>query len=131
MKASTITQKDYQKLVIANINCSDMETEEWVKDLMYNNPSELVKYCHQVFMEEYGWAIAQHGRQEAIKQWLQGLPSVCTVPFENFSIVQWAENLTESKLTDKDEQNLLYCDVKGYWSRCAQALNVLFNSYVK
>lgn len=119
MKTSNITQKDYQQLVLSCIT-EDYEGNELTET------KEKISFCFEAFSVEYGWAIDRYGRQEAIKQWLMGLPTVCTVPFSNFDIVQWAENLLETKITEKDEQKLLHCYKVGYWNRCAQALNILF-----
>lgn len=53
-------------------------------------PAGKVAELKTIFEDEYGWAIDRHGMQGAICEWLSGLPSACTVAFDNDVILALA-----------------------------------------
>ena len=66
-----------------------------------------------VFSQEYGWNISRVGLYPAFTEWLQGLPTACTVPFENYKILQLAKQTghLSDEPTDAQEQKIL----DNYW----------------
>ena len=62
----------------------------------------------QVFEDEYGY----NGHSpESCTAYLQGLPSVCTIPFENYKILEILEKNGHSKPTEKGRHGL----IERYW----------------
>lgn len=52
--------------------------------------ADKVKFLHDAFYSEYGWAVPRLGEQKALKEWLSGLPSACNINFYNSDIVNLA-----------------------------------------
>ena len=59
-----------------------------------------IKTLYNIFKQEYGFMIDRVGEVNAFKEWLQGLPSVLTVPFMNYEIL---ENAKKAGLLTKDD----------------------------
>lgn len=57
----------------------------------FTNDFDKVQNVYNIFIDEYGWNVERIGTQNAFKEWLQGLPSVLTVPFYNYDILQNAK----------------------------------------
>lgn len=55
--------------------------------------------------------------QSVIIDWLQGLPSACTVPFTNYDIYQWGYNNGYLKDTDSDSKHINFIDT--YFNKIA------------
>ena len=66
-----------------------------------------------VYRDEYGY---NDTTPKACMSYLQGLPSVCTVPFDNDVIL----NILSHKIGGVDPSNDLACDelVDKYWQEC-------------
>lgn len=62
----------------------------------------------QVYDSEYGYNGVS---PQACKDYLQGLPSVCTIPFENHKILE----LLESEGFTKPTENGRYGLIEKYW----------------
>ena len=67
-----------------------------------------------VFHAEYGWNIDQIGIHSAASEYLAGLPSVCTVPFSNYDIIQWVQSVTGRTLSEIEQDFLL----ENYFNMC-------------
>jgi len=89
-----------------------------------NIDNDYIKECgyttlREVYDAEYGY----HGLPawRKCKDYLQGLPSVCTVPFYNDDII----NLLSSASVDieQDEESL----IDAYWNECGAALCDIIN----
>ncbi len=81
-----------------------------------------IKTLYNIFVSEYGHEIKRRGELYAFKEWLQGLPSVLTVPFENYKILLDAEVYGNFKLdTEEQENNFL----ENYWLNLAKAFFTL------
>lgn len=69
----------------------------------------------QVYQAEYGY---NGVTPQACKDYLQGLPSVCTVPFYNNEIIELLEKNGITRTTDSARYTL----VEKYWVACGCAL---------
>lgn len=75
----------YKNTIIENINFDGCEIEE---------PKELkdkINLIYDIFNKEFGFMRSRIGEYNAFKEWLQGLPSVLTVPFYNDEILENAK----------------------------------------
>ncbi len=71
--------------------------------------------CYQTFLSEHGWNVKRVGKNEAFQDWLQGLPTACSIPYCNYDILEMArdtEHLTRPVDTDKNEYKIL----DNYWN---------------
>ena len=89
--------------------------------------AEKIAFVQDCFNKEYGFNVAQVGRQTAVMNWLQGLPSTVNIEYMNYKILELAEkwgslppNASEAK-QDKILDN--------YWNFMAAKLCQLFDGY--
>ena len=76
----------FENTIIDNI---DLESYGLSNDVyLYDK----IKTTYNIFKQEYGHMIERVGEGNAFKEWLQGLPSVLTVPFYNCEILENAKN---------------------------------------
>jgi hypothetical protein len=107
----------YEKTIINNI---DFEGYGISND-MYLYDKIITLY--NIFKQEYGFMIQRVGEVNAFKEWLQGLPSVLTVPFYNHDIINNAREAglltatSDDWFKDKDEDSFL----DRYWIRLSEA----------
>jgi len=107
----------FEKTIIDNIN---FEGYGLSNDMyLYDK----IKTLYNIFKQEYGFMIERVGEVNAFKEWLQGLPSVLTVPFYNHDIIN---NATEAGLLTatsddwfKEKQEDSFLD--RYWIRLSEA----------
>lgn len=107
-------QSDYDQLLLDNI------------DSDYPNPDQLPpgKLLVSVFMAEYGWHLHNpRGKQPAqiCTEYLQGLPSIVTLPFTNSDILQWMAQVRGDYVPTASEG--LHID--AYWRKVGYALHRL------
>jgi hypothetical protein len=82
-----------------------------------------IKTLYNIFKQEYGFMIERVGEVNAFKEWLQGLPSVLTVPFYNYDIINNAREkglltaTSDDWFKGKDEDSFL----DRYWIRLSEA----------
>jgi hypothetical protein len=82
-----------------------------------------IKTLYNIFKQEYGFMIERVGEVNAFKEWLQGLPSVLTVPFYNYDIINNAREAglltatSDDWFKEKDEDSFL----DRYWIRLSVA----------
>lgn len=70
----------------------------------------------EVYNSEFGY----NGLSDkACKDYLQGLPSVCTVPFENFKILEVLEAYGIRGRTERAQDVL----IEKYWNACGAILH--------
>lgn len=79
-------------VVIQNIDLSERDGES----------------LREVYNAEYGY---NGVTPQACKDYLQGLPSVCTIPFENYKILELLESEGFTKQTEKGRYEL----IDKYW----------------
>lgn len=70
----------------------------------------------EVYMSEYG-AFRMNVSPKACMNYLQGLPSVCTVPFNNGEILELLEAQGISRKTEAAQAKL----IDDYWYACGNA----------
>ena len=116
----------FEKTIIDNI---DFEGYGFSNDAyLYDK----IKTLYNIFKSEYVHDNNKHLNETFLcSEWLRGLPSVLTVPFYNFDILENAkkaglipiENIAPSVLEKKEDQFLKY-----YWERLAKAFFTLKNN---
>ena len=107
----------FEKTILDSINFEGY-------DLPKNqNNFDKIQNVYNIFLGEYGWSIERKigGEVKSFKEWLQGLPSVLTVPFYNFEILENAKNAGFVMDSEAKEDEFL----EGYWIRLAQAFFTL------
>lgn len=104
----------YEQTIIDNIDFSgyedDKDTYADVQNVYYIFKKEYV-HKNNSFMNE----------QILFKEWLQGLPSVLTVPFMNYDILENAKKSGFVFETEQQESRFL----DAYWSRLSNAFFTL------
>ena len=107
----------FEKTIIDNI---DFEGYGFSNDMyLYDK----IKTLYNIFKQEYGFMIERVGEVNAFKEWLQGLPSVLTVPFYNYDIINNAREAglltatSDDWFKEKDEDSFL----DRYWIRLSEA----------
>lgn len=82
---------------------------EYIKDCGFTSLKE-------VYNAEYGY----NGASAAVcKDYLQGLPSACTIPFTNHDILELLKKNGISRKTETAEYNL----IDSYWETCGKVLH--------
>jgi hypothetical protein len=84
-----------------------------------------------IFDAEYGWAVKQYGMQRAIKEWLSGLPTACTIAFNNHEILTLARewgSLPATPDTSRRGQSREDMILNNWFNFMANALNQMFHS---
>lgn len=72
----------FENIIIDNI---DLESYGLSNDVyLYDK----IKTTYNIFKNEYGFMIERVGEVNAFKEWLMGLPSILTVPFYNYDILE-------------------------------------------
>lgn len=71
----------------------------------------------EVFMSEYG-AFRMNVSPKTCMDYLQGLPSVCTVPFYNGEIY---ELLSKAGVEIPEDDDKAYDLIEAYWVECGKA----------
>ena len=109
----------YEQTIIDAIDFSGYEDDA---DIFGDYPLYTdIQNIYFIFKKEYGFMIERVGELNAFKEWLQGLPSVLTVPFMNYDILQ---NAKDAGIVINNQVNQdRYIDT--YWSRLAQAFFTL------
>lgn len=105
----------FEKTIIVNIELSDYGI---------NDDAELfdkINKLYEVFKSEYGFMIERVGKYNAFKEWLQGLPSVLTIPFYNYDIITNYAAYKGKTFEEIERTDIL----KYYYSRLAQAFFTL------
>lgn len=77
------------------------------------------KTVGEVFNKEFGHAGLS---DKSCREYLQGLPSVCSVPFYNSDIL----NLLESKdISRRNTSDAQFTQIEQYWDACGHQLHLL------
>ena len=111
----------YEKTIIDNIDFDGYGISN--DGYLYDK----IKTLYNIFKKEYGFMIGRVGEVNAFKEWLQGLPSVLTVPFYNHEILNNAREAGLLTAGDEDwfkeDQEDKFLD--RYWTRLANAFFTL------
>ena len=99
------TLTHYEKIILYSINLEDYKHN--CKDL-----KQVIDKVHEIFTKVYVHNNNKHLPQNKVfKEWLQGLPSVLTVPFYNAEILESALLWGFDVSTEEKEDEFL----KNYW----------------
>lgn len=78
-----------------------------------------VNWLAETFHSEYGFNLARVQMLEKVcTDYLQGLPSACTIPFENYEILQWLTAGTGAVISDDQEHEA----IDAYWQAAGHTL---------
>lgn len=109
----------FEQIIIDNIDLSAYEIESIGK-------FEDVQAVYKIFLSEKGYEIKRVGEKQAFSDWLQGLPSVLTVPFYYFEQIELgkAYGILKEDASEKEEDVFI-----GEWFKnCTQAFYTLKNN---
>jgi len=90
-------------------------------------PAEKIAFVQDCFNKEYGFNVAQVGRQKAVMNWLQGLPSAMSIEYMNYQILILAETWGSLPPGASEKQQDKILD--NYWNFMAAKLCQLFDGY--
>lgn len=119
-KGAKESAKKARQHIIESITWDGYEVETEPK-----TDEEKLIFLHKTFLAEYGWAVDRFGLSIAIKEWLQGLPTVCTIAFYNHEILELGKewgSLPENA-TEKQEDKIL----DNYWNYMSNQIRVMWN----
>ena len=88
------------------LECVDFSGYESIKA---DTDKEKLAELFKVFKSEQGYNISRVGIQTAFKEWVQGLPSCFNVDFENYKILEFAEQIGSIKpnATESEQYKIL------------------------
>ena len=105
----------YEQTIIDNIDLSGY-------DISNDLPLfDKIAKTYDIFVSEYGYNIQKLGQTRAFSEWLQGLPTVLTVPFYYHEMIANYNTFTGKELNEISENT--FC--KYYFNRLAQAFFTL------
>jgi hypothetical protein len=108
----------FEQIIIDNI---DLESYNLDNDVsLYDK----IKTTYNIFKREYIHEGNEHLRESAVfKEWLQGLPSVLTVPFYNAEIlaIAYLHEMIKANASEEDEDKFL----EQYFEKLASAFFTL------
>lgn len=88
-------QKAIKQLILANVDRSGYE-------------GTCLNTLREIYDREYGWRGCS---PQACMDYLQGLPSVCTIPFYNGEILEFMASIGETRTTERGQEGL----IEKYW----------------
>ena len=91
------------------------------------DPLDLIIGLKAAFHAECQWNIDRVGEQEALTDWLRGLPSAINIEFTNYEILKLAHKWGSipENATEKQEDKIL----DNYWNFMANKIGQLFRGY--
>lgn len=80
----------------------------------FSDPVAAALFLSKTFHSEYGHNLSRMTPVKACKEYLQGLPSVCTIHFSNYDIYQFLKDsgVCSEKDIEKDDGEI----IDAYWS---------------
>jgi hypothetical protein len=120
MSKSSEMDQSIKRYIIANIIADGYQQDP-------ETDAEKIAFLHDTFLSEYGFNIARYGRQGAVKEWLQGLPSAVSLPYMNCDVITLAIETggLEPDHTEKQAQRI----VENYFNFMAAKIVQLFDGY--
>lgn len=106
----------FENIILQNIDLDAYEIER-------GSELENIQNVHKIFLSEYGHEIKRRGEKNAFTEWLQGLPSILTVPFYNSEIlnIAYIHGMIEANATEEEEDKFL----ERYFSSLSEAFFTL------
>lgn len=108
--AATTLAKACKSIVLRSLDL-DYIAQNWTPELGY-------KTLASIYQTEYGYNGVS---PKACMEYLQGLPSVCTVPFTNSDILELLEAQGISRKTEDGQCAL----IEKYWQECGKQFYLL------
>lgn len=104
---------------------NSIDLEAYDIDTSNMNNFDKITEVYSIFVSEYIHANNKNqDRKVVFKDWLQGLPSVLTIPFSNYEILKNAKKEGFNLDSELMEDNFL----EMYWQNCADAFFTLYNN---
>lgn len=110
----------FEKIIIDNIDLSGYDLSNDI------NLFDKIKETHNIFKSEYGYNITRMGEKRAFCEWLQGLPSALTVPFNYADILNLAYLHDQIKANATEEEEDKFLD--NYFMNLSNAFFTLYNN---
>jgi hypothetical protein len=106
----------YENIILNSISLDAYDIENGTE---FDN----IQNVYKIFVSEYGYNIPRVGELNSFKEWLQGLPSVLTVPFYNSEIldIAYIHGVLDAKANEATEDGFL----NTYFDRLASAFFTL------
>lgn len=104
----------FEKLILDNI-----ELEAYDIDTEGMDDKDKIKELYRIFEDEYGHELRRYATATAISSWLQGLPTVLTLPFYYADILHRAN---QAGLVEKGNEEQEDKFIKDYWINSARAI---------
>lgn len=120
MSKSSVLDQEVKIYILENI-----DGENYGREL--NTTAEKIRFLEETFYSEYGFFVQRYGRQGAIKEWLQGLPTAVHIDFLNHEIlklaVKWGS--IPENASEKQEDKIL----DNWFDFIAVKIGQLFDGY--
>jgi len=109
----------FEQIVLNNI---DLESY----DIEAKTNFDKMQETYNIFLSEYGFNVRRMGELKAFTEYLKGLPTVLTVPFYNYDILNIASlyDLISANATEEQEDEFL----STYFENVAMAFFTLKNN---
>lgn len=108
----------FENTIINNIDFQGYD------NIKQNTLFDKINSVYGIFISEYGFLLQRKSEIKVFTEWLQGLPSVLTVPFYNYEILENAKNNNFNLNTEKKENDFL----NTYWVNLSIAFFELKNN---
>lgn len=110
---------------VKNYIIDNIDGEPYDKEL--KTDEEKIKFLFRCFKSEYGHMIDRYGKQRALAEWFSGLPSVISIDFMNYDILNIAKEWGSipEDATPREEQKIL----DNWFNLCAVKTIQLFRAY--
>lgn len=99
---------------------------EGYNDQVLETEAEKIQFLKDTFYSELGWNVQRKGLRPVCQDWLQGLASACTVPFYNGEIIELYEKSLGRKLSEVEQDRILFSNTNSYWYNLGLTLANMF-----
>lgn len=128
-----IASTSYESMLLNGADFSDYYKDGFYPGLPYHmggskpNIAQEKPIClAAIFKSEYGFNIQRYGLQKAAREYLLGLPSVLSYPFNNHDIINWMQTALDATIPEK-----YHCDaVDEYWRSLGGAFTVITGKHI-
>lgn len=101
---------------------------EGYNDQVLETEAEKIQFLKDTFYSELGWNVQRKGLRPVCQDWLQGLASACTVPFYNGEIIELYEKSLGRKLSEVEQDRVLFSNTNSYWYYLGLTLADIFKN---
>ena len=120
------TKTFYENTILNSIDLSEYD----INNDCYNY--DKIKTTYNIFKREYIHKNNEHINEVILfSEWLRGLPTVLTVPFYNYDILEKAKKDWVLKINSKDDKYIENKEdqfLENYWNNLAKAFFTLKNN---